>query len=196
MDPITLRTISHIAVFIGSALALFGGIGTWYFGDQVEKLMPYRQPINVATVTVELIVESEEEINTHFMDRGGYLFLVKGQEALLKMSSQDSWGKQLGNGRVRYKGIFNMDAKDTGAGKPVNYLASAEFAQIFFHQIPMDKQILEGKAICTVNNTIRFEIDIPAQMPTKLQGEGNEGRVDNNLIFARDLKQAFKNIKP
>ena len=38
MDPILWRTISHIAVFVASGLALMGGIGTWYFGNKVERI--------------------------------------------------------------------------------------------------------------------------------------------------------------
>jgi len=75
MDPIVWRTISHIAVFVASGLALMGGIGTWYFGNKVEKIMPFRQPINAASTTVEIIVASDEKVDTHYMDRGGYLIL-------------------------------------------------------------------------------------------------------------------------
>ena len=71
MDPVGWRTISQIAVFIGSGLALVGGIGTWYFGNQVGEIMQYRQPIKAASATVEVIVTSNEEIDTHYMDRGG-----------------------------------------------------------------------------------------------------------------------------
>jgi len=59
MDPILCRTISQIAVFVGSGLALVGGIGTWYFGNKVEKIMPFRQSISTASATVEVIVSSE-----------------------------------------------------------------------------------------------------------------------------------------
>ena len=107
MDPIVWRTISHIAIFFGSGLALIGGIGTWYFGNQVEKIIPYRQPINSASATVELIVASDEQIDAHYMDRGGYLILAKDQEKLFEVYSDDSWAKQMGKGRVLYRGIFN-----------------------------------------------------------------------------------------
>jgi hypothetical protein len=195
MDPFTWRTISHIAVFVGSGLALFGGVGTWYFGNQVEKIIPYRQPINVASATVELIIASDEQINTHYMDRGGYLIFAKGPERLLQVYSQDSWAKQLGEGRVFYKGIFNMDANDPSAGKPVNHLAKAEYVQIFFHKIPKGKKVLSGKAVCTINNDIRFEIDIPEQMPKQIAEDEAGQRLDTNLIFAKDLKSAFVNFE-
>lgn len=195
MDPIVWRTISHIAIFFGSGLALIGGIGTWYFGNQVEKIIPYRQPINSASATVELIVASDEQIDAHYMDRGGYLILAKDQEKLFEVYSDDSWAKQMGKGRVLYRGIFNMDANDPSAGKPVNQLAKAEYAQIFFHKIPKEKKVLSGKAVCTINNDIRFEIDIPEQMPKQIPGEEAGQRLDTNLIFAKDLKNAFVNFE-
>lgn len=191
MDPTTWRTISHIVVFSGIGLSLLGGIGTWYFEKQVDKIMPFRQPINLASATVELIVTSDEQIDTHYMDRGGYLIFVRGQESLLILSSQDSWARQLGDGRILYKGIFNMDANDSSAGKPVNHLTEAEYVQIFFHKIPQGKKVLSGKAICTINNDIRFEIDIPEQMPEQVPEKEAGQRVDNNLILVRDLKSAF-----
>ena len=195
MDPIAWRTISHIAVFFGSGLALVGGVGTWYFGNQVEKILPFRQPINAASATVEIIVDSDEIINTHFMDRGGYLIFVKGQKALLKVSSQESWARQLGNTRVLYKAVFNMDVNDYAAGKPVNKLAESEYVQIFLHKIPKDKKVLSGKAVCTINNETRFEIDIPEQMPVQVQEDETNKRVDNNLILVKDLKTVFKDFK-
>jgi len=195
MDPIAWRTISHIAVFVGSGLALVGGIGTWYFGNQVEKIFPFRQPINAASATVEIIVDSDEEIDTHFMDRGGYLIFAKNQKALLTVSSQDSWGRQSGNDRVLYKAIFNMDVNDYAAGKPVSTIAESEYVQIFFHKIPKDKKILSGKAVCTINNEIRFEMDIPEQMPVQVHENEKSKRADNNLILVRDLKSAFRDFK-
>ena len=195
MDPITWRTISHIAVFVGSGLALVGGIGTWYFGNLVDKILPFRQPINAASATVEVIVDSDQKINTHFMDRGGYLIFAKDQKALLTVSSQDSWGSQLGNDRVLYKAIFNMDVNDYAAGKPVSTIAESEYVQIFFHQIPKDKKILSGKAVCTINTEIRFEIDIPEQMPVQVHDNEKSEKVDNNLILIRDLKSAFRGFK-
>jgi hypothetical protein len=195
MDPIIWRTISHIAVFFGSGLALVGGIGTWYFGNQIERILPFRQPINAASATVELIVNSGEQINAHFMDSGGYLIFAKDQKAILTVSSQDSWVRQLGDDRVLYRAIFNMDVNDSAAGKPVNTLAESEYVQIFFHQIPKDKKVLNGKAVCTLNNEIRFEIDIPEQMPEQIMGNDASKRVDNNLIMIRNLKKTFKDFK-
>lgn len=195
MDPITWRTISHIAVFLGSGLALVGGIGTWYFGNQVEKIIPFRQPINAVSATVEIVVNSDEQINTHFMDRGGYLIFAKGQKAMLTVFSQDSWARQLGGNRVLYRGIFNMDVNDSAAGKSVNKLAETEYVQIFFHTIPKGKKVLSGKAVCTINNEIRVEIDIPEQMPEQVQEAEASKKVNNNLILVRDLKSVFKDFK-
>jgi len=101
----------------------------------------------------------------------------------LLVSSQNSWARQLGDGRVLYKGIFNMDVGDVAVGKPVNYLSEADYALIFFHQLPKEKKVLSGKAVCTVNNDVRFEINIPEQKP---QG---------GLIIIGDLSEAFSNFE-
>lgn len=129
------------------------------------------------------------------MDRGGYLIFVKGQKPMLTVSSQDSWARQLGDDRVFYKAIFNMDVNDSAAGKPVNKLVESEYIQIFFHKIPKGKKVLSGKAVCTLNNEIRFQIDIPEQMPEQIQEDEESKRVDNNLILVRNLNSAFKDFK-
>jgi hypothetical protein len=67
--------------------------------------------------------------------------------------------------------------------------------QIFFHKIPKGKKILGGKAVCTINNEVRFEIDVPEQMPVQVQENKDSKRVDNNLILVRDLKSAFRDFK-
>lgn len=188
MDPIVWRTISHIAVFAASGLALMGGIGTWYFGNKVEKIMLFRQPILAASATVEVIVASDEQVNAHYMDAGGNLILGKGNHKkleglLLMLHSQDSWANQLGEGRVRYRGIFNMDVNDVAAGKPVNHLSEAEFALIFFKMLPTEKKVLGGKAAFTINNDVRFDINIPEQKPF------------GGIIVGGDLSEAFSNFE-
>ena len=187
MDPIMWRTISQIAVFVGSGLALVGGVGTYYFGNVVENIMPFRKPIHSASVTVEITVDSEEKRNNHYMDSGGVLILGKGtleaDDALLMLSSQDSWASQLGGGRVRYRGIFNMDVEDNASGKPVNHLTKAEYAVISFKMLPKEEKILGGKAVFTINSDVRFDINIPEQK--QLDG----------MIIVKDLSEAFSNFK-
>lgn len=190
MDPIVWRTISQIAVFVGSGLALTGGIGTWYFGNKVEKIMPFRQSISTASATVEVIVSSDEQVNAWYGDRGGYLALIKpdNEVSLLTLSSQESWGNQIGDGRVRYKGIFNMDANDVAVGKPVNYLKEAEYAAIFFHKLPKGKEILNVKAVCTVNSNIRFEFNISGAGVKVEQGNGG-------IILVKCLSESFSHFE-
>ena len=88
-----------------------------------------------------------------------------------------------------------MDANASSVGKPVNYLLNAEYVQIFFHQIPKCKIVLSGKAVCIINNDVRFEINIAEQMPKQLPENEAGQRVDNNLILVRDLKSAFADFK-
>ena len=59
MGPITWRTISHIAVFLGSGVALVGGIGIWYFGNQVERIMPYRHWLEQRLKTGSVVMDKK-----------------------------------------------------------------------------------------------------------------------------------------
>lgn len=128
-----------------------------------ESANPYRQTIHTATVTVEVKVESSEEIGAHYMDRGGYFAFVKGSDALMVMRSTDSFAKQIGNGQVVYRGVFNLDATHNSIGKPINILKNTEYIQMGFAPMPKKMKVLGGKAICTINSNVRLEFDIPPQ---------------------------------
>ncbi|MBU4276599.1 MAG: hypothetical protein KKC30_07670 [Proteobacteria bacterium] len=179
MDPFICRAISYVVLIVGSGLVLLGTLGTWYFGNLAEKVMPFKAPIHTATTTVEITVSSPKNINTHYMDRGGYLALVKGGKPLIVLAAHESYAHQLGNNRLKFRGLFSMDVQDPAAGKPVNYLTEAERAEVFFHEWPKDGQILEGNAVCTVNSNIGFKIKVPLQ------------KMSEGVAFINDLSGVF-----
>lgn len=179
MDPIAWRTISHIAVFLGSGLALLGGIGTWYFGNQVEKIMPFRQPINAASATVEIIVDSDEQIDTTYMTEGGLLAFVKNRQSLLLVSDTKSRARQTGKGEVIYKGNFQIQSNYSQIGKPVEVLQESDLIQIEFNKIPENSKVLGGKASIIVNGNLRFEFEIPQQ------------QMNGNKIIICEIKNKF-----
>ncbi|MEK7247271.1 MAG: hypothetical protein AAB092_02245, partial [Chloroflexota bacterium] len=43
---------------------------------QEARLNPNRQPIQTGTATVEVLIESDDQLNNHYADRGGYLAFV------------------------------------------------------------------------------------------------------------------------
>ncbi len=86
--------------------------------NRLEKQNPRKQPIASATATVVLTVQSDDNVDAHFMDRGGYVIFGKGSSSLLQASSHESWGHQTGKGAVRYRGIFTMPAEGI---KPLEY---------------------------------------------------------------------------
>lgn len=183
MDAYLWRTISYVAVFIGTALVLVGSVGTWYFGKRLEAIAPYKQPIRTATATVEAIIESNKALNTHYIDRGGYIIFGKGKESLLVMSSDNCYAKQTGENKILYRGVFNMDATDRAVGKPLYFLKETEYVQVIFLPMPKESKVLAGKAICTFNSIVQIEITIPPQKTI-------EGR-----FFARDLANVLSEFE-
>jgi hypothetical protein len=198
MNPDLWRTISYIfifsgtslvlistwrfgkrIIFLGTSLVLIGTIGTWYFGERLDYVAPYKQPIRTATATVEVTILSDKKVSTTYGTSGGYIAFCKGEEALLVMSSNQCMAWQTGKGKVIYRTVFNMDAVDSAVGKPIYYLKESEYAQINFRPMSKESKILEGKAICTFNNIVRIEITIPSQ------------EIENGLIFASDLENVF-----
>ncbi|MBM4064703.1 MAG: hypothetical protein FJ266_03545 [Planctomycetes bacterium] len=151
--------------------------------ERMETESPYKKPIATLTATVEVLIESNEQINAHFMDRGGFLAFAKGTEPLLMTSSHESWGRQTGQGQVFYSGIFSLNATDSAVGRPLFFLKDVEYIQIVFDKIAPKSKVISGRAICIVNNLIRFEFVIPPQETT------------NNMIFIRDLSQFHQLLK-
>lgn len=182
MDAVSLRTVSYIVTFVGTGLTLFGGIGSWYFSNIVEKVTPFRQPIRSATATVEIFIRSDDAINTTFMDRGGYFAFGMGDKPLLIASASQCIAKQQGGTRLLYRGIFNMDAKDSAVGYQVSDLRQAKFAQVEFLPMPKNAHVLGGQVFVTVNSAIRMELPVPVQ------------DIKDGKIYIRDIASAFKDF--
>jgi len=66
--------------------------------EQTELINPNRQLVHTGSATVEVTVQSDEQINSHFMDRGAYVALGRAEEAMLVMRSLDCFAIQKGYG--------------------------------------------------------------------------------------------------
>ena len=130
---------------------------------EAERLNPHNQPVRTGTATVEVTIESNEQINAHYMDQGGYLAFVRGTETLMVMASLDCFARQTGNGRIVWRGVFNLDANDSSVGKPVRFLQQAEYVQIGFRPMPAKSAVKDGKAVITLNSAVRLELPISEQ---------------------------------
>ena len=146
---------------------------------KTEFVDPFKQPLRTGTATVEVVISSNDNLDSHFMDRGGYIAFGKGSQALLVMSSIDCFGKQIGNGQVLYRGIFNLDATDKSIGKPIAHLTEADYAQIGFSPMAEKSTIIRGSVICTFNSAVRIETAVPAQQMQK------------DFIIVPNIKKAF-----
>jgi hypothetical protein len=136
---------------------------TTALSSKAEGLDPLRQTIKTASATVEVIIASSEAKNDHYMDSGGYLAFGKGEEALMILNSMDCFAFQQGLERVLYRGVFNLDATSPIVGKSIGILKGAEYLQIGFKPMPPKQRILGGRAVVTVNSTVRLEFDVPPQ---------------------------------
>ena len=148
--------------------------------DRLEQQDPLRQPIASATATVVLTIQSDAEVNSHFMDRGGYAVIAQSNAALLQASSHESWGNQLGNSVVRYRGVFTMPADSSAVGKPIEFLRHADYIQTEFLKMPTNSLVTGGKVIFVINDSTRLEFAVPEQ------------RSDERRVFIRDLTEGMK----
>ena len=150
--------------------------------ERLEQQDPLRQPIASCTATIVLFVKSDEKVNAHYMDRGGYVAIAQGNSSLLKASSHESWGNQHGNGIVRYRGVFTMPADSSAVGKPIQFLKEGRYIQIEFAKMPEKSLVTEGKVIFVLNDLTRLEFDIPEQ------------HCANRRVFIRDLSEGMKTL--
>ena len=138
--------------------------------DLEKRTIPvnlYKQLIRTASATVEIVISSKENVNSNYMDRGGYLAFAKGQGVLMVVSATTCLGKQLGGDKVLYRGVFDLDATSDATQQPVIFLKQAEYVQIGFKPMPEKQNVLSGKAIVTINNAVRLEFTVPPQTMTK-----------------------------
>jgi hypothetical protein len=100
------------------------------------------------------------------MDRGGYLVLTHGNEVILTTAATQSIARQIGDNRVVFHGVFEMNAHDSAVGKSVNFLREAQSAQISFLKMDPEAHVIQGSAVLTINSTVRLEMQIPEQKTT------------------------------
>jgi len=148
--------------------------------QKLEAVDPWEQPIAAAKATIEIRVVSQDKLNNHFMDRGGYAAIGKGNDAMLVARGTESSGIQQGNGEVLYTAEFNSPASDPGIGKQLKVLSFVDYFQIVLDVIPKNANIIGGKIIWALNNSITLTFDIPMQISD-----------DQQRIFVREVKNAF-----
>jgi len=183
MDPMVWRTVSNIVLLVGLAFGFIGAIGSWHFSNLAERVAPYRQQILHASATVEVYTESPEQVNDNYLDSGGLLAFISGNDAILVTYSTVSSARQQGNNEIQWRGVFQMDAHDLAIGKPVNMLGDTDYIQIEFAKMPDSAYITHGSAIVTVNNEVRLEIPIPEQA------------AQERRIIIRDLDGVFREFR-
>jgi cell division protein FtsB len=131
--------------------------------QKLEMFVPTEQPIKTGSATVEVRIKSDDQVNSHFMDKGGYVAFGKGGTAFLVMGAGDCYGRQLGDGSILYRGVFALDATASVIGKSLSVLRETEGVQARFFPMAEKSTVLGGRAICTFNNAVRVEFTIPAQ---------------------------------
>jgi len=130
--------------------------------SKVDELSnPYIKPIRTATVTVQITIDSNDNINFHYMDQGGYFGLGKGDEEVITMAASNCWGNKTGDHEVTYKGIYNLDASHKIVGSLVYNLTSAKYAQMWFAPMKHNVKIIRGFVICTINDSVQMRLNIP-----------------------------------
>ena len=150
---------------------------------KVEAADPVLQPIRTGTATVEVRVDSDEAINTTFMDRGGYFALARGDKPVLVTSGAQARAVQVGGNRVIWRAVWNMDASDQAIGKPVQSLKEAQYAQIQFLQMPKGSKVLGGSVRLTINSAAQLDFEVPPQ------------QTSDGLILIRSFGAAFGSLE-
>ena len=151
--------------------------------NQIEDLTnfvdPLKKPISYAVADIQVIIKSDEKVNTQYGDRGGFLAFVKNGISILYVSDTKSNARQNGKGEVIYTGNFIIQSNQSRIGEQVIILQDSDLIQIEFRKIPENSLVLGGKASIIINGDQRFEFEIPQQ---KMSGEN---------IFIKEIKSKF-----
>ena len=156
-----------------------------YWSQAIKQFAPAptKKLISTCEATVEIVIESGQTTNTHFMDSGGYLAFGYDDRALLITSAPDSWGRSVAANEYMYRGIFRMDATDPAVGKPVDMLSKSEYVQVEFKPAPKEYSLLSGRAFVVINSEVRLELSFPVQ------------KAKDGKIFLHDLKSLRNELK-
>ena len=179
MNPDTGRTIFVGIGLFGTVLVGLSIYGVHYFTQRIESSSPFRQQILSAMAQIEVVINSDEELNTHFMDGNAYLALGRNSEQMIVLESPDSYGKQNGNGQVVYRATVVMSPPKSLDGIKVLSLKNIDLAQIFFRNMPEDSEVVEGILALTVNSSVNIVFHILPQTST------------NQLVLIRDFDEVF-----
>ncbi len=173
-----LLSLSKVAAQVVMISLVIYISNAFYWSRAIDQLVPSptSKPINTCETTVEIVIESDDKGDTHFMDTGGYLAFVHNDQPLLITAAPDSWGRSIAPKEYMYRGIFRMDATDTAVGKSVDMLRQTQYVQVGFQHITKDYSLIRGKALCVINSEVRFEFSFPAQ------------RTLDGKVFVRDLE--------
>ncbi len=151
--------------------------------EKVQASDSVLQPIRAAKATIELQAESDDQVNTTYADRGGYFALARGTTPMLVAAGREADARQLGNRRVLWRAVWNMDTSDQAVGKRVKSLRDAEYCQITFLMMPKKSKILNGSVRLTINNEVQLDFAIPPQHAVE------------DRIFIRDISKVLSSLQ-
>lgn len=127
-----------------------------------------KRPITSVLATVEIVIQSDQKVDNNRIDSDGYLALCRNSDTLLSASSDRFYIRQSEEGKVIYRGVFQISDTDSAVGRPIYELDETEYLEIGFFAVPKNSIVVGGKVIIIINTSKRFDFQIP---PQKMQGE-------------------------
>ena len=174
---ISIPIISLIAAF----LVFVGVIGLYFASIQAQKIIPFKQPIRIATATIEFIISSNIEPNAtsteRYMGFGLRVSFKKNNTNLMILEDPDFFETE-DYRKLIYNANLSMNVSESAIGSLIYSLKETELITIEFGDLPSrisGSSVLSGKIICTVNSIVQFVIPIHPQ------------EITNDIIFVREL---------
>ncbi len=161
-----------------------------YTGSEQEKLQkladdlqdlkdPLKRPIGSATSHVEIWIESDESRVGVTLGGAGHLAFVKDGRVLLLMVVNDWYSHCDDKGKAVYRVDFQLAAKQSIVGKPVEELRTSDSIEIRFAQMVPNSRVLRGKVSIVLNGSIQLEFEVPPQQTEK------------DRLYIRDVAAGF-----
>jgi len=168
LDRCHLDFWRNVAICVGIAgltLSLIGDVGTRALRDRVDAVILYRQPLQMADVSLSVTFGPGED-GQRINHPANYVAFLKGEEVVLVASHPMTEQEQSPDGHITFHANLDMDEGSSARGRPLYVLRDIDRVQIAINTMPKNGRVLEGKVTCRFNNAVLLEIPIPQQQIT------------------------------
>jgi len=132
--------------------------------ERLDADRPALKPLASFTVTFDITAKTPDTVSSTYTFAGHFILLGRNGP-VLSIYGEHQWEVVVAEPQrlSHFSATLKMADTEPANGKSIHSLAAAESVEIVTTGIAPGSQIVTGKAIITMNSSIRIELPIPAQ---------------------------------